>query len=185
MTEPLQNFYALASFVALALTAAALLALAGRRRGRGPLARLAAAFDGLELWAAFALAVLAMFGSLWFSEVAGYSPCRLCWWQRIAMYPLVPLLGLAALRHDRRAGLAGLVLAIAGGAVAAYHYQLEWFPEQASICAAGSLCHVIWFRALGFATIPYLALSAFLAIGALCALASFGRSRTQGYSIGT
>ncbi len=177
MTEALQYFFALGSCVALTLAAVALAAVVGRRRGRGRLLRLATALDGLELWLASGIALLATGGSLWFSEVAEYEPCPLCWAQRAAMYPLVPLLLFAALRPGARVAAAGFVLSLAGAAVAVYHYQFEWFPDQSAICSEGSLCHVIWFRALGFATIPYLALSAFLAIAALCALALAGRRR--------
>jgi disulfide bond formation protein DsbB len=142
----------------------------GHLTGRGWLQRISAALDGLELWLGFGIALFAMGGSLYFSEVANYIPCTLCWYQRIAMYPLVPLLLLAALRRDRGAALYGLVLAGLGAVVALYHYQLEWFPDQAAICKQGSLCHVIWFRALGFATIPYLSFVAFCAIATVCAL---------------
>ena len=55
---------------------------------------------GLELWSAFAVASTAMLGSLYLSEIADFIPCTLCWYQRIAMYPLVPLLGIAAWRRD-------------------------------------------------------------------------------------
>jgi disulfide bond formation protein DsbB len=170
VTEVVENFYALASLALIGAVLGVLVAAIGQLRGRGWLEPIASALDGLELWVAFVVAAFAMAGSLYFSEVAHFTPCVLCWYQRIAMYPLVPLMLLAAIRRDRGAALYGLVFAGVGAVIALYHYQLEWFPDQAAICKQGSLCHVIWFRALGFATIPYLSLVAFCAIGTVCAI---------------
>jgi disulfide bond formation protein DsbB len=170
VTEVVENFYALASLALIGAVAGVLVAAIGQLSGRRWLEPIASALDGLELWVAFAVAAFAMAGSLYFSEVAHFTPCVLCWYQRIAMYPLVPLMLLAAIRRDRGAALYGLVFAGVGAVVALYHYQLEWFPDQAAICKQGSLCHVIWFRALGFATIPYLSLVAFCAVGTVCAI---------------
>jgi disulfide bond formation protein DsbB len=170
MTEVVQNFYALASIALIAAVAVVAIAGVGQFTGLGWLGPIGTALAGLELWLGFGIALFAMSGSLYFSEVANYIPCTLCWYQRIAMYPLVPLLLLAAVRRDRGAAFYGLVLSGLGAVIALYHYQLEWFPDQAAICKQGSLCHVIWFRALGFATIPYLSFVAFCAIGTVCAL---------------
>jgi disulfide bond formation protein DsbB len=170
VTEVVENFYGLASVALIAAMACVIVAAIGQWRGRGWLAPIASALEGLELWTAFTLAAFAMAGSLYFSEVAHFTPCVLCWYQRIAMYPLVPLLLVAAIRRDRGAAVYGLVLAVLGAIVALYHYQLEWFPDQAAICKQGSLCHVIWFRALGFATIPYLSFVAFCSIATVCLL---------------
>src|SRR3954468_10184256 len=74
---------------------------------------------------AFCVAAVSMAGSLYFSEAAHFPPCRLCWYQRIAMYPLVPILGVAAWRRDTGVRPYGLVLSIPGMIVAAYHVLLE------------------------------------------------------------
>jgi disulfide bond formation protein DsbB len=179
MTEAVQNFYALASIVVIVSVTCVAVAAVGQLAGRRWLEPIGRGLAGLELWIGFGIALLAMAGSLYFSEVANYTPCPLCWYQRIAMYPLVVLLGLAALRRDRGAALYGLVLAVLGAVVAIYHYQLEWFPDQAAICKQGSLCHVIWFRALGFATIPYLSLVAFSAIATVCAVGLWNRRQLR------
>lgn len=50
----------------------------------------------------FIVALIATLGSLFFSEIMLWEPCRLCWYQRILMYPLVILLGIAVLKKDRR-----------------------------------------------------------------------------------
>jgi disulfide bond formation protein DsbB len=81
---------------------------------------------GGELWVAFAVALVATLGSLFFSEIADFVPCRLCWYQRIAMYPLAALLLMAALRRDARGGaLYALPMAIAGAGTAIYHIYIE------------------------------------------------------------
>jgi len=177
MTEVVQNFYGLASIVLAIGAGAVILAAVASRFGVPWFGQLADLIRGYELWIGFVIAAFAMAGSLYFSEVAHYIPCPLCWYQRIAMYPLVLLFGIAAIRRDRGAAIYGLAQSLIGAAIALYHYQLEWFPEQAALCKQGSLCHVIWFRALGFATIPYLAFVAFCAIATVCAIGVWNNRR--------
>jgi disulfide bond formation protein DsbB len=122
--------------------------------------------------AAWIVAVLATAGSLYFSEVAHFEPCRLCWYQRIAMYPLVVILGVAAVRRDPGVRRYAVPLAVIGALIATYHYALEWLPWlDSGVCAATTPCTIVWFRQLGFVSLPYLALSAFLLIVALLWLA--------------
>ena len=45
------------------------------------------------------------------------------------MYPLVVILGLAALRRDRSGAVYAVALALIGAVIAAYHVVLEWFPS--------------------------------------------------------
>jgi disulfide bond formation protein DsbB len=114
---------------------------------------------------AFAVAATATAGSLYFSEVAHFPPCELCWYQRIAMYPLVPLLGIAAWRRDTAIRPYATVLAALGAAVSAYHVLLERFPTLASSgCDPTNPCTLIWVRRFGYLTIPAMALTAFLLI---------------------
>lgn len=115
--------------------------------------------------AAWVVAVLATVGSLYFSEVAGFVPCTLCWYQRIAMYPLVIILGVALIRRDRRVALGASALAVTGAAIAAYHVALEWIPSlDTGACALSAPCTFVWFRAFGVFSLPTLALTAFLLI---------------------
>jgi disulfide bond formation protein DsbB len=119
--------------------------------------------NGLIL--AFCVALVSMAGSLYFSEGAHFVPCRLCWYQRTAMYPLVPVLGLAAWWHDLRIRpYAGLVAAL-GGTVSVYHVLVEHFPSlESGACEINNPCTIIWVRRLGYLTIPTMALSAFALI---------------------
>lgn len=111
---------------------------------------------------AWLVAAVATAGSLYMSEVRHFPPCVLCWYQRIAMYPLVLVLGIAAIRRDRAVGWYAIPLALVGGAVSAYHVQLEWFPEQETVaCSTSVPCTTVWFQQFGYITISMMALSAF------------------------
>jgi disulfide bond formation protein DsbB len=115
------------------------------------------------------IATLATVGSLYFSEVARFTPCTLCWYQRIAMYPLVVIFGAAILRRSRsraiRAPAGSAALAAIGAVIAAYHVALEWIPSlDTGACDVSAPCTLVWFRALGVFSLPTLALTAFLLI---------------------
>ena len=168
-------FYSILALVATgAVLGLLVLVLAGRRSttARAWLDAVRSAVGPSALASAFVVAALAMAGSLYFSEVAHFEPCRLCWYQRIAMYPLVLILGIAAWRRDLHVRRYAAPLAAVGAIIATYHYALEWFPAlDAGVCSAATPCSVVWFRELGFVSLPYLALSAFGLILALLGLA--------------
>jgi disulfide bond formation protein DsbB len=129
-------------------------------------------FTRYALVAAWVPAALAMLGSLYFSEIAHYQPCTLCWYQRIAMYPLVLILGIAAWRRDLGVRLYAIPLAAVGAVISAYHYLLEWFPAlDTGACTIGIPCTQVWFRQFGFISLPLLALIAFLLVISLLLLA--------------
>jgi disulfide bond formation protein DsbB len=163
-TEAVQLFSALLAIVAFGGAIALLVGRLLARRSEA-IAGAVAAVDGAALWLAFLVAATATAGSLYFSEVADYVPCQLCWYQRIAMYPLAPILLVAALRHDRSVRwYVGPVAAI-GAVISAYHYLIEWRPSlEGGACGVGPSCADIWFRELGFATLAFMALSGFIAI---------------------
>lgn len=110
-----------------------------------------------------------MLGSLYYSEVAGFIPCELCWYQRIAMYPLAIVLSVAALAKDRGVRRYSLPLAAIGAVIAIYHYQLERFPEQTALtsCAVEAPCTVVWVWEFSYISIPMMALSGFALVAAL------------------
>lgn len=119
--------------------------------------------SALFLYLAWFVAVVATLGSLYFSEIRLFLPCELCWYQRIAMYPLAVLLGIAAYTNDLKITKYALPFSIIGGLIAFYHYLLEKVPGFASVkpCSKGIPCDVAWINWLGFITIPFLALTAF------------------------
>lgn len=127
-------------------------------------------FRLLALPLAALVAVGAMFGSLYFSEVRNFTPCELCWYQRIAMYPLAVLLPIAAWRRDRTFVPYALVAASIGAVVSIYHYQLQVYPDQGSSCDASGPCSFRWVEVFGFVSIPMLALGSFVLIAALLAI---------------
>lgn len=116
-------------------------------------------------WLAFAVALAAMLGSLYYSEVAGFLPCRLCWYQRILMYPLVAVTFVGALRRDDYLPGYVLPLSITGMGVSAYHYLMEKGVVPASAtCSADVPCNITYVNYLGFITIAFMAFVAFTLI---------------------
>ena len=122
---------------------------------------------------AFGIAAVATAGSLVFSEVYHYTPCELCWYQRIAMYPLSVMLGVAAFRRDLDVRRYALPLAGIGAALSTWHVLVQRVPAIAGTtsCEATAPCTGIWVEALGLLTIPTMAGMGFLAIVALLATA--------------
>ena len=155
-----------ATFLALlALTALAGLVLIFVLAVMGRLEPIRAAVGPGALWLAFAVALTATAGSLYFSEVAGLEPCTLCWYQRIAMYPLVLILGVAAWRGDWGVRRYAAPLAAIGAVVATYHVALQRMPGLPSTgCSLTAPCSAIDLERFGFVTIPFMALVAFAAI---------------------
>ena len=140
-------------------------------------ARVRAAVAPDALWLAFLVALVATSGSLYLSEVAHFVPCKLCWYQRIAMYPLVPVLGIAAWRRDRGIAPYAATVATAGGLVSTYHVVLERFPSlESGICDPSNPCTLIWVQRFGYLTIPAMAWSAFALIVVLVVA---GRTREE------
>lgn len=122
--------------------------------------------DDLVLTLAFLIALGATFGALFIGEVLGQMPCTLCWYQRIAMFPLVPILGLSMWRGDGSAWLYALPLVLAGLALAAWHSGLYAgiLPAPIVPCTQnGPSCTGEAQMILGV-PIPYLSLAAFAAI---------------------
>lgn len=117
----------------------------------------------LWLYGAWIVSIIATGGSLYFSQVQGFVPCDLCWYQRIAMYPLSIVLGIAAYHSDHGIRKYGLPLAIVGGSISLYHYGIQKFPQWAppTPCTSGVPCNIQYINWGGFITIPFLALSAF------------------------
>lgn len=112
-------------------------------------------------------AFVATTGSLFYSEVMGYIPCELCWYQRILMYPLVIIYGLALWKKDVKMTLSGLILSGIGMFVSTYHYLLQKVPafhEMGGSCSGAVPCNVIYVNYFGFITIPFMAGVAFIVI---------------------
>ncbi|QDY46948.1 disulfide bond formation protein B (plasmid) [Planococcus glaciei] len=122
--------------------------------------------SGFWLYGAWFVSLLATLGSLYFSEIKGFIPCDLCWFQRIFMYPLVVILGIATFQNDWKIARYVLPLTLIGGSISAMHYMEQKIPGFGGIrpCVSGVPCSAEYINWLGFITIPFLALIAFLMI---------------------
>jgi disulfide bond formation protein DsbB len=174
-TDAVSLFLALLAVVAEAGVAVGVVLAVGGRLSPG-LARaratVAAVVGPQALALACTVAAVATAGSLYFSEVAHFTPCKLCWYQRICMYPLVPLLGWGAWRRDLRVRIPAALLAGVGTLIASYHVLIERYPTlESSTCDPDNPCSLIWVRRLGYLTIPTMALSGFALILILLAVA--------------
>lgn len=112
------------------------------------------------------VSLTATMGSLFFSEIRGYEPCELCWIQRIFMYPLVLILGIAYVQKNARIAVTTATFSLIGGAISLYHYGLQkisFMSENAPACGRIS-CTGEYINIFGFITIPFLALTAFILI---------------------
>lgn len=119
------------------------------------------------IYAAWVIALLATVGSLFASEVMQLPPCVLCWYQRIAMFPLVFIIGAGILMSDRRVKFYALPICLSGLAVAVYHNLLYYglIPESLTPCTQGVSCTSVQIEWLGFITIPLMSLMTFVIIG--------------------
>lgn len=135
--------------------------------------------DRLGLWAAIrplatefaaAVAVTATAGSLYLSEGAHYTPCRLCWVQRGFMYPAAVLLLLAMITRHAALRLVAGVMAVVGLAVSIFHRYEQAFGGVGDFCEADNPCSLRWVNEFGFLTIPTMAGIGFLTIAVLIGL---------------
>lgn len=129
----------------------------------------------------FFIALAATTLSLYYSEVVGWEPCVLCWYQRIAMYPIVVLLALAIMRRDMNARLYVFALAVIGFVIAAYQIMLQVAARTSqdsllALCSniGGTDCSDVYMLEFGYITFPVLAATGFLGIAVLMYL---GRRR--------
>lgn len=134
--------------------------------GNDPAAQLGSSISDAGVWLAFLVAAGATLGSLYFSEVAGFNPCRLCWFQRIAMYPLAPILLVGALRRDPDVRWYAVPIAAIGAAISGWHTLIEWRPalDSGECALTGPSCTYVWFREFGFLTLASMALIGFLTV---------------------
>ncbi|MDO6449437.1 disulfide oxidoreductase [Oceanobacillus profundus] len=120
----------------------------------------------LFLYFSWIVSVVATLGSLYFSEIRGFIPCELCWYQRILMYPFALILGIATFNSDFRVKKYVLPMAVIGCTISLFHYLQQKVPGFAEIkpCTNGVPCNMEYINWFGFITIPFLALTAFTLI---------------------
>jgi disulfide bond formation protein DsbB len=118
---------------------------------------------------AWVIALSGMIGSLVMSEIFGWVPCVLCWYQRILLYPLVLLIPIAILRKDSSPEQIILPFSLIGVLIAFYHWllQIGVISEAVAPCQAGISCITTYINYFGFINIPFLSMLAFGAISLL------------------
>ncbi len=174
--ETVTTFLALLALVALVVVVVTgVTALVAKLTGSTP--RWAAdtreAMAPVALPLATAVAATCMLGSLYLSEIANFPPCVLCWYQRIAMYPLVVVLAVASLRRDTSVRWYVVPLALIGMGISIYHYLVERFPETvSSSCSTEVPCSTVWVWKFHFLSIPAMAGLGFALIITLVLLAA-------------
>jgi disulfide bond formation protein DsbB len=172
-TEQFSRFVAVLSLLCWAGTLAVVSLLVLRRRVAGA-ARALESLRDAALWLGAVVAVGCTAGSLYLSQVAGFVPCDLCWYQRICMYPLAVTMLIAAIRRDARVWIYAVVPAGVGAVIATYHAQLQAFPAQHSFCPTTVPCTIRYVWEFGFVSIPFMALAGFAAILTMLRVANLG-----------
>jgi len=173
--DAVTTFFALLAVLGIvALVVIGLLALLSAVRGGVP-EWLTPWRDGIgqaALPLAFGVALTCTLGSLYLSEVAKFPPCELCWFQRIAMYPQVVILGVATLRRDVSVKWYSVPIVLVGLGISIYHYLVERFPDSVSFsCSTDVPCSVVWVWKFHFLSIPAMAGIGFALIAVLSLLA--------------
>lgn len=153
---------ALLSLVAL-VAAVGLLAY---RMVRGPDA--ANLLGEKAIWMAWIVALVATVGSLIYSEIIHFPPCRLCWFQRIAMYPMAFVLLVGAIRREFQVKYYALPLALTGLGISIYHYMIQRLPSlESGACDPDNPCSAVFVDIFGFISIPFMAGAGFIVIAVL------------------
>jgi len=115
---------------------------------------------------AFLIVVFATLGSLFYSDIAGFAPCNLCWFARILMYPLVVVFGVELFQKKEAAHVSGLIFSGIGVVLSLYQYlaQTLSIPLNCGAEETGASCSEIFFTFFGYVTIPMMTLTAFVLI---------------------
>jgi len=170
--ETLKFYNTFLAILALAALIAAA-ALTAYRLARGPRAA-AVLGTPAALWMAWLVALVATVGSLIYSEGYGMVPCMLCWYQRIAMYPLSAILLVGAVRKEAAGAIYALAPALIGLGISIYHYAIQLYPALEGGACGPNPCSSRWVGVFGFVTIPFMAGAGFILIAVLTAFYAKG-----------
>jgi disulfide bond formation protein DsbB len=188
------NFFLVLTLVADAVVASAVVfgvAALVSRRARDAWFAVARVLGPQALLVAWIVAIVTTLGSLYYSLHAGFIPCELCWYQRIAMYPLVVVLGVGWLRRDAKTWITAAPFVAVGAPLSLYHWLVERVPSfaEGSSCSVVAPCTAPYFEKLGFVTLAWMCMSSFLLIGTMLALSIAGqraeRARAGAKATGT
>lgn len=175
---PLISFLAFGTLLTQITLAAALLVyfLSFFVKEKSPVMKLTKLIGKNAIVLSFIVAALATISSLFLSEVAGFRPCELCWFQRIVMYPQVVVLGVAYFVNDLKARITALILSIIGLFIGVYHILVQFFPGQFKCSDEVANCALKQISYFGYITIPVMSATAFVVIIVLL-LFSFRKSK--------
>ena len=112
----------------------------------------------------------AVIGSLVYSNIVGFPPCDLCWWQRIFMYPQLIIVALAYYRKDTRVIDYLVPLSVIGAVLALFQSFLQWgfsFGLSGGCAAVGGECAKVYFTQYSYITIPFMSFTVFVYIIAM------------------
>jgi disulfide bond formation protein DsbB len=180
-TDTLTTFFALLALGCAAGAVLGIVLLLGAKVS-GPDSTMRVARDAVgdvALWLGWVVALVTTLGSLYFSLVADYKPCELCWYQRICMYPLAAILLVGALRRDRTVWWYAGPPAAIGIVIAAYHTQLQAFPEQKTFCDLENPCTNRYVWEFGFMSLPLMNLIALTFIVVMLVLSAQSSPRSE------
>jgi disulfide bond formation protein DsbB len=136
----------------------------------------------IPVYLILAVSLAATIGSLWYSEIIGYEPCQLCWYQRIFMYPIVLIAYLGIAIKDPKSLIYAKTLAIVGFAISLYHVIEQRLPTSGLTCSSvgqSASCDTLWVNVFGLVTIPTMALTMFGAIIVISTIASTTTSKSS------
>lgn len=113
-------------------------------------------------WLGFTLGFATVLASFAYSLILGYEPCELCWWQRVFLFPMLPIYAVGLYKRDRGAYAYTLPLATVAGLLALYHtyIQLGGTTSVLPCTAVGGACTKVYVLAFGYITIPTMSLTA-------------------------
>jgi hypothetical protein len=183
-TQTANTFFAVLTFVANVVVVGLLVVALSSRVGTGGRrlsTRVVAVLGPHARVLALVVAAVTTAGSLFYSEVKNFIPCELCWFQRICMYPLFAILLVGVLRKDRHVFWYAAPFVVIGAPLALYHWLVERVPslEGGTSCSPFVPCNVPYFQELGYITLAFMDMSAFLLIGALLLTGRAHDSTTQ------
>lgn len=142
---------------------------------------------GYALLAAWIIALTATLGALYGSEVLKMAVCVLCWYQRVCLFPLAIMLGIATFKNDSHIAIYAIPLAVIGAVIAAYHYLIQMIPALAPFTpcratATGVSCETIDWQLFGFITLPLLSLAAFVLIIILLIISRWKNGKVSAFT---
>ena len=129
---------------------------------------------------AWSVSLVVILGSLYYSKVQGYVPCELCWYQRICLYPWAVILGIATFRRDSSIKVYAIPVLCISSVISLYHSWVQAFPPSngTSFCTADVPCTLRYVWQFGFVSLPFMALSAAVAMIALLSIATPSESES-------